>query len=142
MDLGVTAHLIAGPKRVVIADEDADIRALVSIAVRRAGLEVVAEESDGVAALEAVRRLQPDLAILDVSMPAMSGLEVCRSVRAESSLDGVRLVLLSAGAEDRSRSIGLAAGADDYLIKPFSPKMLATALAEMMGLTEMIGHVE
>jgi len=142
MDLGVTAHLIAGPKRVVIADDDADIRALVSIAVRRAGLEVVAEESDGVAALDAVRRLQPDLAILDVSMPAMSGLEVCRSVRAESSLDGVRLVLLSAGAEDRSRSIGLAAGADDYLIKPFSPKMLATALAEMMGLTEMIGHVE
>ncbi len=142
MDLGVTAHLIAGPKRAVIADDDADIRALVSIAVRRAGLEVVAEESDGVAALEAVRRLQPDLAILDVSMPAMSGLEVCRSVRAESSLDGVRLVLLSAGAEDRSRSIGLAAGADDYLIKPFSPKMLATALAEMMGLTEMIGHVE
>ena len=142
MDLGVTAHLIAGPKRVVIADDDADIRALVSIAVRRAGLEVVAEESDGVAALDAVRRLQPDLAILDVSMPAMSGLEVCRSVRAESSLDGVRLVLLSAGAEDRSRSIGLAAGADNYLIKPFSPKMLATALAEMMGLTEMIGHVE
>lgn len=142
MDLGVTAHLIAGPKRAVIADDDADIRALVSIAVRRAGLEVVAEESDGVAALEAVRRLQPDLAILDVSMPAMSGLEVCRSVRAESSLDGVRLVLLSAGAEDRSRSIGLAAGADDYLIKPFSPKVLATALAEMMGLTEMIGHVE
>ena len=142
MDLGVTAHLIAGPKRAVIADDDADIRALVSIAVRRAGLEVVAEESDGVAALEAVRRLQPDLAILDVSMPAMSGLEVCRSVRAESSLDGVRLVLLSAGAEDRSRSIGLAAGADNYLIKPFSPKMLATALAEMMGLTEMIGHVE
>ena len=142
MDLGVTAHLIARPKRVVIADDDADIRVLVSIAVRRAGLEVVAEESDGVAALDAVRRLQPDLAILDVSMPAMSGLEVCRSVRAESSLDGVRLVLLSAGAEDRSRSIGLAAGADDYLIKPFSPKMLATALAEMMGLTEMIGHVE
>ena len=142
MDLGVTADMIVRPKRVVIADDDADIRALVSIAVRRAGLEVVAQESDGVAALEAVRRLQPDLAILDVSMPAMSGLEVCRSVRAESSLDGVRLMLLSAGAEDRARSIGLAAGADDYLIKPFSPKMLATALAEMMGLTEMIGHVE
>ena len=142
MDLGVTADMIARPKRVVIADDDADIRALVSIAVRRAGLEVVAQESDGVAALDSVRRLQPDLAILDVSMPAMSGLEVCRSVRAESSLDGVRLMLLSAGAEDRARSIGLAAGADDYLIKPFSPKMLATALAEMMGLTEMIGHVE
>ena len=142
MDLGVTADMIARPKRVVIADDDADIRALVSIAVRRAGLEVVAQESDGVAALDSVRRLQPDLAILDVSMPAMSGLEVCRSVRAESSLDGVRLMLLSAGAEDRARSIGLAAGANDYLIKPFSPKMLATALAEMMGLTEMIGHVE
>ena len=142
MDLGVTAHLIARPKRVVIADDDADIRVLVSIAVRRAGLEVVAEESDGVAALDSVRRLQPDLAILDVSMPAMSGLEVCRSVRADLALDRVRLVLLSAGAEDRARSIGLAAGADDYLIKPFSPKALAIALAEMMGLSEMIGRVE
>ena len=142
MDLGVTAHPVARPKRVVIADDDADIRVLVSIAVRRAGLEVVAEASDGLAALDSVRRLQPDLAILDVSMPAMSGLEVCRSVRADLSLDRVRLVLLSAGAEDRARSIGLAAGADDYLIKPFSPKVLATALAEMMGLTEMIGSVE
>ena len=137
MDLGVSALLVARPKRVVIADDDADIRVLVSIAVRRAGLEVVAEESDGLAALDSVRRLQPDLALLDVSMPALSGLQVCRSVRADSSLDGVRLVLLSAGAEDRARSIGLAAGADDYLIKPFSPKSLATALTEMMGLTEM-----
>ena len=142
MDLGVTADLVARPKRVVIADDDADIRVLVSIAVRRAGLEVVAEESDGVAALDSVRRLQPDLAILDVSMPAMSGLEVCRSVRADSSLNGVWLVLLSAGAEDRARSIGLAAGADDYLIKPFSPRVLAAALTEMLGLTEMIGRVE
>ncbi|WP_327057398.1 response regulator [Glaciihabitans sp. GrIS 2.15] len=126
----------AGPKRVVIADDDADIRVLIAIAARKAGLVVVAEESDGVAALDAVRRVQPDLAILDVSMPAMTGIEVCRTVRGDTSLDSVRLVLLSAGADDRARGIGLASGADHYLIKPFSPKALAVTLAEMMGHAE------
>ena len=136
MELGVSTAVEAGPKRVVIADDDADIRVLIVIAARKAGLVVVAEESDGVAALDAVRRVQPDLAILDVSMPAMTGIEVCRTVRGDTSLDSVRLVLLSAGADDRARGIGLASGADHYLIKPFSPKALAVTLAEMMGHAE------
>ncbi|MBC7762704.1 MAG: response regulator [Candidatus Saccharibacteria bacterium] len=136
MELGVSTAVEAGPKRVVIADDDADIRVLIAIAARKAGLVVVAEESDGVAALDAVRRVQPDLAILDVSMPAMTGIEVCRTVRGDTSLDSVRLVLLSAGADDRARGIGLASGADHYLIKPFSPKALAVTLAEMMGHAE------
>ena len=136
MELGVSTAVEAGPKRVVIADDDADIRVLIAIAARKAGLVVVAEESDGVAALDAVRRVQPDLAILDVSMPAMTGIEVCRTVRGDTSLDSVRLVLLSAGADDRARGIGLASGADHYLIKPFSPKALAATLAEMMGHAE------
>ena len=136
MDLGVSTAMVARPRRVVIADDDADIRVLIAIAVRKAGLVLVAEESNGVAALDAVRRVQPDLAILDVSMPAMTGIEVCRTVREDTSLDGVRLVLLSAGADDRARGIGLASGADHYLIKPFSPKALAATLAEMMGHAE------
>jgi len=136
MELGVSTAVEAGPKRVVIADDDADIRVLIAIAARKAGLVVVAEESDGVAALDAVRRVQPDLAILDVSMPAMTGIEVCRTVRGDTSLDSVCLVLLSAGADDRARGIGLASGADHYLIKPFSPKALAVTLAEMMGHAE------
>ena len=136
MELGVSTAVEAGPKRVVIADDDADIRVLIAIAVRKAGLDLVAEASDGLAALDAVRRVQPDLAILDVSMPTMTGIEVCRTVREDTSLDGVRLVLLSAGADDRARGIGLASGADHYLIKPFSPKALAATLAEMMGHAE------
>jgi DNA-binding response OmpR family regulator len=135
IDSTVEATVVA-TKRVVIADDDPDIRALVSIAVRKAGLELVAEGSDGEAALEAVKRLRPDLAVLDVSMPTMTGLEVCRAVRADPTLDGVRLILLSAGADDQAKSIGLAAGAEEYFIKPFSPKALAVRLAALMGDTE------
>ena len=136
MVLRVSTAVVASPKRVVIADDDADIRVLIAIAVRKAGLGLVAEESDGAAALDAIRRVRPDLAILDVSMPAMTGIEVCRTVREDTSLDSVRLILLSAGADDRARGIGLASGADHYLIKPFSPKVLAATLAEIMGYAE------
>ena len=135
-DLDVSTPEAVKPKRVVIADDDADIRVLIAIAVRKAGFDLVAEESDGRAALDAVRLVQPDLAILDVSMPTMTGIEVCRAVREDASLDDVRLVLLSAGADDRAREVGLASGADHYLIKPFSPRALAVTLAEMMVRVE------
>lgn len=118
--------------RVVIAEDDPDIRALVSIAVKRAGLDLVAEAVDGGAAFEAVARLHPDLAVLDVSMPTMTGLEVCRAVRADPTLDTVRLILLSAGVDDHAKALGLAAGADEYYIKPFSPKALAARLTDLM----------
>ena len=118
MVLRVSTAVVVSPKRVVIADDDADIRVLIAIAVRKAGLGLVAEESDGAAALDAIRRVRPDLAILDVSMPAMTGIEVCRSVREDISLDSVRLILLSAGADDRARGIGLASGADHYRSSP------------------------
>jgi CheY-like chemotaxis protein len=73
---------------VVIADDDADIRALVRISAVRAGLNVVSEAADGDEALAAIRLLTPDLAILDVTMPGMSGLEICRAVRADLDRGG------------------------------------------------------
>lgn len=115
--------------RVVIADDDADIRDLVALAVRRAGLDPVAVVGDGDAALASILREDPDLAILDITMPGMTGFEVCRAVREAGTTTDVRIVLLSASVDDSDRAMSLAAGADYFMAKPFSPKELVAWLA-------------
>lgn len=114
---------------VVIADDDPDIRDLVSIAVSRAGLTIVAITKDGKAALDAIRTHKPDLAILDVSMPELTGVEVCRAVRADESSGDVRILLLSARVEETFVEEGIGAGADYFLEKPFSPRDFVAWLA-------------
>jgi DNA-binding response OmpR family regulator len=114
---------------VIVADDDQDIRSLVSIAVGKAGLELLASVGDGAQALAAIQKYQPDLAILDVSMPEMTGLEVCRAVRSDTSIGDVRILLLSASVDEQSQSVGIEAGADYFLAKPFSPRELAAWLS-------------
>ncbi len=123
-------------QKVVIADDDPDIRALVAISVGKAGMSLVAEVGDGDAAWDAIQKFVPDMVILDVAMPGKTGLEVCELVRADSSLDGVHILLLSASADENSIANGLAAGAADYLSKPFSPRKLIAKLTEQFGGTE------
>ncbi|HEY4269471.1 MAG TPA: response regulator [Galbitalea sp.] len=119
--------------RVVIADDDVDIRALVRISATRAGFEIVAEVGDGDAALAAVREFAPDLAILDVTMPGLTGVEVCRAVREDPALDAVRILLLSAAVGEVSMATGLEAGAAAYFEKPFSPRELTASLIGVLG---------
>ena len=107
------------PVRVLVADDEDDIRALVGLVVGKAGCTVVASVSDGTAALAAARADRPDLAVLDVSMPGATGLEVCAQLRADPLTAGIRILLLSAGASPDDVARGLAAGADAYLSKPF-----------------------
>ena len=114
---------------VIVADDDADIRSLVSIAVTKAGLTLLASVSDGALAIAAIQEHHPDLAILDVSMPEMTGLEVCRAARADDTIGDLRILLLSASVDEASQSIGIEAGADYFLAKPFSPRELASWLA-------------
>ncbi len=121
--------------RVVIADDDPDIRALVAIAVDRAGFDLVASTEDGTAAYAAILEYQPDLVVLDVSMPGMTGLEVARLVRADILLDGTMIVMLSAAVDQQSRDAGFAAGASHFLSKPFSPRELAIRLSDLMPAT-------
>ena len=106
--------------RVLVADDEEDIRALVCLAVRKAGCTLAAAVGDGDAALSTARADVPALAVLDVSMPGRTGLEVCTALRAEPSTAGIRILLLSAGASADDVARGLAAGADAYLPKPFS----------------------
>lgn len=115
--------------RVVIADDDADIRDLVALAVRRAGLDPVAVVADGDAALASILSEDPDLAILDITMPGMNGFEVCRAVREAGTTTDLRIVLLSASVDDDDRAMSLAAGADYFMAKPFSPRELVAWLS-------------
>ncbi len=118
---------------VVIADDDADIRHLVGVAARRAGASIGASVADGAAAWQAIRDIGPDLAILDVSMPRMTGLQVCRSVRANPGTAGTRVLLLSAAVHPSAIEAGSAAGADVYAHKPFSPRSLAAQIQDLLA---------
>ncbi|MCW2741408.1 MAG: Response regulator with CheY-like receiver domain and winged-helix DNA-binding domain [Blastococcus sp.] len=116
------------PVRVLVADDEDDIRALVGLAVAKAGCTVVASVADGAAALRSARAGLPDLAVLDVSMPGATGLEVCAELRADPLTAGIGILLLSAGASADDVARGLAAGADAYLAKPFA----VTALVQQV----------
>jgi DNA-binding response OmpR family regulator len=116
---------------VLVADDDADIRVLVGIAVRKSGLELVGTAIDGIEALDLVRELKPDLLVTDVSMPGLTGLELCTLIRDDDELSGTRVVLLSAAVDEGAHAAGRDAGATEYLIKPFSPRQLADRLVEL-----------
>ena len=119
MDAALTATSDTAGLRVLVADDEDDIRGLVTLAVRKAGCVVVGSVADGPAALDLARAELPDLAVLDVSMPGATGLEVCAALRTDSATVGIRILLLSAGASLEDVAAGLAAGADAYLAKPF-----------------------
>lgn len=104
------------PDRVLLADDDRAIREALQRALAVEGYDVVTAK-DGAEALDAVRRLQPDVVLLDVSMPVLDGLTLCRVLRAEK--DRTPVLMLTARTETSDRVAGLDAGADDYLPKPF-----------------------
>ena len=104
---------------VLVADDDPLMIKSLQIILRSAGFRVVAV-SDGQAALDQMRLARPALALLDVMMPRLDGLEVCRMVRSDPELRDLKVFLLTARAMSRERQQGLDAGADDYITKPFA----------------------
>ena len=119
---------------VLIADDDADIRELLAFKLEQASLEVVSV-GDGVAALEAVRAHRPRLVVLDVSMPGMSGLDVCRMLRADPDTSEILIIMLTARVQEQDVEGGFMAGADDYVTKPFSPRELVSRVQALLGRT-------
>lgn len=117
---------------VVIAEDDEDILRLVATRLNRDGYEVV-ETRDGAQALAAVRERKPALALLDVSMPALDGIEVLTRIRGDETLTGTRVVLLTAMAQEADVRRAFDAGADGYVRKPFSLAELSTKVAELIG---------
>ena len=126
--------------RVLLADDNADMREYVRrLLAQRYEVEAVA---DGQAALEAARRTRPALVLSDVMMPRLDGFALLRELRADPELRTVPVVLLSARAGEDSRVGGLEAGADDYLVKPFSARELLARVTSNLELTRLRGEVE
>src|SRR5262245_38703003 len=115
--------------RIVIADDDPEIREVVTECLPGHGITAAA---DGRQALELIRSVKPDLAVIDVMMPHRDGFSVARAVRAEAALAGVRILMLTAQERMAEVEEGFAAGADDYLTKPFSPKVLTARVEALL----------
>ena len=117
---------------VLVADDDADIRDLVAFKLEQAGFEVIAVE-DGQTALDQARSRQPTLAVLDVSMPGLSGIDVCRMLRSEPATAGMLIIMLTARVQEQDVEGGFSAGADDYVTKPFSPRELVSRIQSLLS---------
>jgi two-component system phosphate regulon response regulator PhoB len=115
----------------LIADDEPAILDLVRFTLEDPQVRIV-EASDGATALELAQQARPDVALLDVKMPRLSGLDVCRRLRELPECARTRVVLLTAAAQAQDRQRGLAAGADHYLTKPFSPLALLTLVRSLM----------
>jgi len=122
----------------LLADDNEDMRLMLRELFRAAGHEV-AMAADGVEALEAIAEREPDLVILDHSMPRMSGLEVCRQLKANPFTARVPVLMLTAQSGVESKVEGFAAGADDYLAKPFDPRELRARVQAMLRLVQREG---
>ena len=117
---------------VLVADDDADIRDLVAFKLEQAGLEVIAVE-DGRSALEQARSRQPSLAVLDVSMPGLSGIDVCRMLRGDGATAAMLIIMLTARVQEQDVEGGFSAGADDYVTKQFSPRELVSRIQALLS---------
>ena len=112
------------PQRILIVEDEADIAELLSYKLRQEGF-AVETCARGDTAFDEVRRDLPDLVLLDLMLPGLDGLELCRLLRREPATAGVPLIILTARAEEVDRIVGLELGADDYIVKPFSPREVA-----------------
>ena len=110
---------------ILIVDDDADVREIVSFKLGRVGYEVITA-SDGAAGFEAWTQLRPDLVLVDWVMPKVSGVELCRQIRDSSEYADTPVILLTACTREADIRVGLGAGVDDYIVKPFSPNELAS----------------
>ena len=109
--------------KILVVDDEPETVELVEFNLAQAGYDV-ATARDGAEALESARRLQPQLIILDVMMPEMDGMEVCRLLRRDPATSAIPIIMLTAKASEADRILGLELGADDYVVKPFSPREL------------------
>ncbi|QED27354.1 response regulator transcription factor [Microvenator marinus] len=123
-------------KNIMVVDDNADIRNVVVATFENEGWSAVGV-SDGPTALKKLEDLRPDLVVLDILMPGMSGIDVCREIRQRSS---VPIVFLSARDEDVDRIVGLEIGADDYVTKPFNPRELVARAKAIFRRTESSGN--
>ncbi len=118
--------------KILIAEDEPDIRELVAFMLRFAGYEVVAAVN-GEEAVQTASRELPDLILMDVRMPRMTGYDACRLMKADPNLRDVPIVFLSAKGQESEIQSGLDAGAEEYLLKPFSPEELTNRVRGILS---------
>src|SRR6516162_10498127 len=119
-------------QRILVVDDDASLAEMLTIVLRGEGFDT-AVIGDGTQALTAVRELRPDLVLLDLMLPGMNGIDVCRVLRADS---GVPIVMLTAKTDTVDVVLGLESGADDYILKPFKSKELVARIRARLRRTD------
>ena len=119
-------------KRVLVVDDETNIVISIEFLIKQAGYELEIARN-GEEALEKVVAFQPDLILLDVMMPKINGFEVCRRVRENPAWQDIKIIMLTAKGREAEVTKGLALGADDYIIKPFSTKELMTEVRRQLG---------
>ena len=119
-------------KRILAVDDEPHILKLVSFSLKSGGYEVL-EANDGLSAIEVARAEKPDLVLMDVMMPACDGYEACRRLKADPETAGIPVMMLTAKTQESERKTGEAAGAVDYIKKPFTPKDLVAQVREFLG---------
>ncbi len=119
-------------KKVLIADDELYILESVSYVVKQAGYEVITAE-DGEAAIKLARQEKPALIFLDIMMPKITGFEVCEQLKNNSDTKDIHIIMLTARGQERDERMGMEAGADEYITKPFSPRELRKRLDEILG---------
>lgn len=118
--------------RILIAEDEPDIRELVAFTLRFAGHEVTTT-ANGEEALHQASELIPDLILMDVRMPRMTGYDACRAMKSDPALKDIPIVFLSAKGQDAEIQSGLEAGAEDYLLKPFAPDQLTDRVKAILS---------
>ena len=118
--------------RILIAEDEPDIRELVAFTLRFAGHEVFAT-SNGEEALQQANQVIPDVMLMDVRMPKMTGYDACRAMKNDPDLKDIPVVFLSAKGQDAEIQTGLDAGAEEYLLKPFAPDQLVERVRAILG---------
>lgn len=125
-------------KKILVVDDEPDVTDLVAYNLRAKGFHVETL-NDATASISSARNFRPDLIILDIMMPDLSGVQICRILRADSQLKSVPIVFLTARAEQQDRIEGFESGGDDYIAKPFSPKELTLRVESILRRTAASG---
>jgi len=128
-------------KRILIIEDDKDIVELVRYNLEKEGFQVAAS-GDGVSGLTQVRKAPPSLLLLDLMLPRLSGLEICKEIRRDQRLNKLPILILTARGDEADRVIGLELGADDYVTKPFSPRELVARVKALLRRVEPAGETD
>jgi len=128
-------------RRILVVEDEADIRELIRYNLAQEGF-VIEEAADGVQALDRIARRSPDLIVLDLMLPGLSGLEVCRKLRAAPQTANLPILVATAKGTEVDRVLGLEMGADDYVVKPFSPRELVARVKALLRRAHLLAEPE